>query len=75
MSVFHNETVLAMPIYFLALGIVIFLKSLPLLYKKDVILNNIEMLKKVAPFSKKDKCLTLTIRNRSHYIIYKPSRK
>ncbi|MEK4298878.1 multidrug effflux MFS transporter [Oceanobacillus sp. FSL W8-0428] len=34
MSVFHNGTVLAMPLYFLALGIFMLLISLPLLYKK-----------------------------------------
>ncbi|CAM5243070.1 Bcr/CflA family efflux transporter OS=Lysinibacillus sphaericus OX=1421 GN=LS41612_10885 PE=3 SV=1 [Lysinibacillus sphaericus] len=34
MSIFHNGTVLAMPLYFLALGIVMLLISLPLLYKK-----------------------------------------
>lgn len=34
MSVFHNGTLLAMPLYFLALGIVMLFISLPLLYKK-----------------------------------------
>ncbi|MGE7989436.1 hypothetical protein [Lysinibacillus fusiformis] len=54
MSVFHNGLVLAMPIYFLALGIVMLLISLPLLYKKRCnVMINIAMLKKVAPFSKK----------------------
>ncbi|MEK4423901.1 multidrug effflux MFS transporter [Solibacillus sp. FSL K6-1523] len=35
MSIFHNGTVLAMPLYFLALGIVMLLISLSLLNKKD----------------------------------------
>ncbi|MFD2114301.1 multidrug effflux MFS transporter [Paenibacillus yanchengensis] len=34
MSVFHNGTVLAMPLYFLTIGIIMLLISLPLLYKK-----------------------------------------
>jgi len=34
MSLFHNGTVLAMPLYFLALGIVMLLISLPLLHKQ-----------------------------------------
>ncbi|MEH7402915.1 hypothetical protein V7148_18245 [Gottfriedia acidiceleris] len=38
MSVFHNGTVLAMPLYFLALGVVMLLISLPLLYKKGAML-------------------------------------
>lgn len=35
MSLFHNGTVLAMPLYFLALSIVMLLISLPLLHKQD----------------------------------------
>lgn len=35
MSVFHDGTVLGMPLHFLALGIVMLLISLTLLYKKD----------------------------------------
>ena len=35
MSLFHNGTVLAMPLYFLALAIAMLLISLPLLYKQD----------------------------------------
>lgn len=38
MSIFHNGTVLAMPLYFLGLGIVMLLISLPLLYKEDAML-------------------------------------
>ncbi|WP_409369618.1 multidrug effflux MFS transporter [Lysinibacillus sp. 38-6] len=34
MSIFHNGTVIAMPLYFLALGIAMFLISFPLQYKK-----------------------------------------
>ncbi|SFX31895.1 polar amino acid transport system substrate-binding protein [Thermoactinomyces sp. DSM 45891] len=35
MSIFHNGTVLAMPLYFLSLGMVMLLVSLPLLYKDE----------------------------------------
>ncbi|TCP66470.1 multidrug effflux MFS transporter [Baia soyae] len=38
MSVFHNGTILAMPLYFLALGMVMLLVSLPLLYKKEAMI-------------------------------------
>lgn len=38
MSVFHNGTILAMPLYFLVLGIMMLLISLPLLNKKSLTL-------------------------------------
>ncbi|MEK3972542.1 multidrug effflux MFS transporter [Bacillus sp. FSL M7-0558] len=39
MSIFHNGTVLAMPLYVLTLGIVMLFISLSLLYKKDALLK------------------------------------
>ncbi|MDM5321535.1 multidrug effflux MFS transporter [Bacillus altitudinis] len=41
MSIFHNGTVLAMPLYVLTLGIVMLFISLSLLYKKDALLKKL----------------------------------
>lgn len=37
MSVFHNGTIVAMPLYFLALGVVMLITSLPLVDKKEAV--------------------------------------